>query len=400
MYDFETLVDRRGTGASKWVGVSDDLPLEQAVPLSVADMEFIAPPEVRQALHDLVDRGVFGYQNSDEAYFEACRGWYTRRQGWEPKFEWLVPAQGVVQMICAATKVFTNPGDGVIIQEPVYYPFRMAPEGYGRTIVNNPLIEELGEDGRLTYRMDFDRLEELASECGTKMMLLCNPHNPVGRVWSYDELVRVATICKNNNVILLSDEIHSDLIMEGNRFTSAMKLPEDLLQNVIVCNSTSKTFNQAGLMNSNIWIPNKSMRDYFNTHMYGLVINGPSNFAREALMAAYNQAEGWVDELLTYIRDNDAHVKARLVEAFPKMNYSHLQATYLSWTDWRAYSTDAQALEAFFRDKANVRFDEGYLFGSGGVGFERWNLACPRRVLDGAIDRIIAAAEHDPLFAN
>lgn len=400
MYDFETLVDRRGTGASKWVGVSDDLLLEEAVPLSVADMEFVAPPEIRAALHDLVDRGVFGYQNADEPYFEACRSWYARRQGWEPKFEWLVPAQGVVQMICAATKVFTNPGDGVIIQEPVYYPFRMAPEGYGRRIVNNPLIEELGEDGRLAYRMDFDRLEELAAECGTKMMLLCNPHNPVGRVWSYDELVRVATICKEHNVILLSDEIHGDLIMDGNSFTSAMKLPHDLLDNVIVCNSTSKTFNQAGLMNSNIWIPNKSMRDYFNTHMYGLVINGPSNFAREALMAAYNQAEGWLDELLVRIRDNDAHVKARLCEAFPEMNYSHLQATYLSWTDWRAYSTDAQALETFFRDKANVRFDEGYLFGASGTGFERWNLACPQRVLDKAIDRIIAAAADDPLFAR
>lgn len=399
MYDFETLVDRRGTGASKWVNVPDDAPLEDAVPLSVADMEFVAPPEIREALHNLVDQGVFGYQNSDQPYFEACKYWYSKRQGWEPQFEWLVPAQGVVQMICASVKVFTNPGDNVIIQEPVYYPFHMVTEGYGRKIANNPLVEQVAEDGHLTYSIDYEGLEKVASDFRTKLMLFCNPHNPVGRVWTYEEVEKVATICKKHNVILLADEIHSDLIMPNHKFVSVMNLPESLRQNAIVCNSTSKTFNQAGLMNSNIWISNASMRDYFNSHMYGLVINGPSNFARAAVMAAYTKAEGWLDELLVYISENDKHVKQRLVEAFPKMNYSHLEGTYLSWTDWRAYSADADKLEEFFKHKAKVEFDEGKLFGVGGPGFERWNLACPRRVLDKAIDRIVAAAKTDPLFS-
>lgn len=399
MYDFETLVDRRGTGASKWVNVPDGEPLEDVVPLSVADMEFVAPPEVTEALRARIDHGVFGYQNSDEPYFEACRDWYVRRQGWEPRFEWLVPAQGVIQMLCASVKVFSNPGDNVIIQEPVYYPFRMIPEGNGRQVVNNVLVEGLDEEGLLTYRMDFDDLEAKAADYRTKIIILCNPHNPVGRVWTYEELERVASICKKHGVLLISDEIHGDLMMPGIDFVSAMMLPEDLLENVIVCNSTSKTFNQAGLMNSNIWIPNKSMRGYFNSHMYGLVINGPSNFAREAVIAAYTKGEGWLEELRSYIHENDLHVKERLVEAFPKMNYSTLQGTYLSWTDWRAYSSDPDVLEAFFRDKARVAFDEGYLFGVGGAGFERWNLACPRRVLDKAIDRIIEASKDDPLFA-
>lgn len=399
MYDFETLIDRRGTGASKWTHVPEGESLEDVVPLSVADMEFTAPPEVRAALANLSEQGIFGYQNADAAYFEACRGWYERRQGWTPRAEWLVPAQGVVQMICAATQVFTNPGDGVLIQEPVYYPFRRCVEGYGRTVVNNVLVEERDADGHLAYRIDFDDLEKKAADFRVKLMLFCNPHNPVGRVWTREEVARVAQICKDNGVLLLSDEIHGDLIMGERPFTSVMQLTVDLYDNAIVCNATSKTFNQAGLMNSNIWVPNKGIRDYFNAHMYGLVINGPSNFARAAVMAAYNEGERWLEELLVYVRENDRHLKERLVAAFPKMTYSPLEGTYLAWTDWRAYSTDAAALEKFFLRRARVRFDEGTLFGVGGAGFERWNLACPRRVLDRAIDRIIEAAADDPLFA-
>lgn len=399
MYDFETLVDRRGTGASKWVRVPEGGSLEDLVPLSVADMEFIAPPEVREALHKLVDHGVFGYQNADEAYFESAQRWFTRRQGYTPQFEWLVPAQGVVQALVGAICTFSEPGDGILIQEPVYYPFRYEVEMHHRIVANNPLIESVGEDGLLRYDIDFDGLAEVASRDDVKIMLFCNPHNPVGRVWTYDEVRRVAEICKENNVILVSDEIHGDLIMEGHKLSSVMLLPDELRENAIVCTAPSKTFNQAGLMNSNVWIMDKSKRDVFNTEMNYLVINGPSNFARAAMMAAYDHAEGWLEELLVYIRENDRHLKERLSAAFPKMKWSPLEGTYLAWTDWRAYFDDADELEKFSVEKAHIAFDEGKMFGVGGAGFERWNLACPRRVLDKAIDRFISAAENDPHFA-
>ena len=400
MYDFETLVDRRGTGASKWVNVTQEGELEDIVPLSVADMEFIAPPEVRAALHEVVDRGVYGYQNADDDYFESARRWYARRQGWTPEKEWLVPAQGVVQALAAAIMLFAKPGEGVIIQEPVYYPFRYSIECRGRHTVNNPLIESKNPDGTLHYSIDFDGLEKLAAADDVKLMLFCNPHNPVSRVWTLDEVRRVAEICKKHDVILLSDEIHGDLIMSGYKLSSVMLLEPELRDNAIVCTAPSKTFNQAGLMNSNIWVPGKTLRDAYNTDMYSIVINGPSNFARAAMMAAYDQAEGWLDELLAYVEENDRYLKSRLKEAFPKVNWSPLEGTYLAWTDWRAYfGEDADALEKFAKEKAHIAFDEGKIFGVGGAGFERWNLACPRRVLERAIDRFIVAAKDDPHFA-
>ncbi|MBS6940294.1 MAG: pyridoxal phosphate-dependent aminotransferase [Slackia piriformis] len=398
MYDFETLVDRRGTGASKWVGVEDGGVLEDIVPLSVADMEFVAPPEVRRALHEVVDRGVFGYQNADDLYFDACRRWYERRQGWVAEQEWLVPAQGVVQALCAAIMVFAREGEGVIVQEPVYYPFRAGVEVHGRRVVNNPLIEGRDADGRLAYSIDFDGLEAAAAGDDVRLMLFCNPHNPVGRVWSANEVRRVAEICKRHDVILVSDEIHGDLIMGARPLTSVMTLSDDLRGNAIVCTAPSKTFNQAGLMNSNIWICDEKLRDVFNKEMACVVINGPSNFARAALMAAYGECEDWLEELIAYIRGNDAYVKQRLGEAFPRMNWSPLEGTYLSWTDWRGYFDDAESLERFARDKARITFDEGAIFGVGGAGFERWNLACPRRVLQRACDRFVAAAEGDSRF--
>lgn len=399
MYDFETLVDRRGTGASKWVNVKAEGEPEDIVPLSVADMEFVAPPAVRRALHDVVDRGVFGYQNADEPYFEACRDWYARRQGWVAEQDWLVPAQGVVQALCAAIMVFAREGEGVIVQEPVYYPFRAGIEVHGRRVVNNPLVEGLDSDGRLAYSIDFEGLEAAASGEDVRMMLFCNPHNPVGRVWTSEEVRRVAEICKRHDVILVSDEIHGDLIMGDRPLTSVMTLSDELRGNAIVCTTPSKTFNQAGLMNSNIWICDEKLRRTFNEKMACVVINGPSNFARAALMAAYGECEDWLEELIAYIRGNDAYVKTRLGEAFPKMNWSPLEGTYLSWTDWRAYFDDADSLERFAQDEARIAFDEGKIFGCGGAGFERWNLACPRRVLERACDRFVEAAARDPHFA-
>lgn len=404
MYDFETLVDRRGTGASKWEPIERegrDAPLEDLVPLSVADMEFIAPPEVRAALHRTVDHGVFGYQNSDEAYFDACKRWYVRRQNWEPQQEWLVNAQGVVQALCAAIMTFSAPGEGVVIQEPVYYPFRLGTEAHGRRVVNSPLVESVAPDGTLRYDIDFAGLDECTRPADVKLMLFCNPHNPAGRVWTRDEVRRVAEICCANDVLLISDEIHGDLIMPGHTLTSVMNLPEELQRHAIVCTAPSKTFNQAGLMNSNIWIPNAEIRERFQSYMRCVVINGPSNFARTALIAAYNEAEGWLEELIAYIEGNFRYLIDALSAEFPLMRWAPLEGTYLAWTDWRAYfGDDVDALEAFSTQRAHIAFDEGKMFGVGGAGFERWNLACPRRVLERAVARFIAAAKDDPHFAG
>lgn len=399
MYDFETLVDRRGTGASKWVGVAGDGVLEDMVPLSVADMEFVAPPAVREALHAAVDQGVYGYQNSDDAYYQACKRWYERRQGWVPQQDWLVNAQGVVQALCACIMTFTEPGEGVIVQEPVYYPFRMGTEAHGRRVVNNPLQQSFNADGTLRYEIDFEGLERCCQGADVKLMLFCNPHNPVGRVWSEQEVRRVAEICCEHDVLLVSDEIHGDLIMPGHTLTSVMNLPEEPRNHAIVCTAPSKTFNQAGLMNSNIWIPNREIRERFQSYMRCVVINGPSTFARVALMAAYDECEPWLEELIAYIDANARFLFDALSGEFPRMNWSPLEGTYLAWTDWRAYfGTDASSLEEFATKQAHITFDEGALFGVGGAGFERWNLACPRRVLERAVERFVTAARSDAHF--
>ncbi len=385
-YDFTTHVDRRGQGSSKWEDMLSENPNlpEGVVPLSVADMELENPPEVRRALHELIDAGPLGYTQPTERFFSACLGWQAKRHDWEPRKEWIVTTPGVVPALFKAVEMLTEPGDGVIIQPPVYYPFRMSVETNGRTLVENPLSIV---DGR--YEMDFDDLAAKAADPANKMLILCSPHNPVGRVWTAEELRRLIDICMENDVLIVADEIHDDLIMPGNTHTTLMRLMSEEERNrAIVCTAPSKTFNLAGVQGSVIYVPDEELRLRLQA---GFGSSGLNIFAYTATTAAYEECGEWLDQLLELIQDNFRHLESWAAKRHPELRVFPLEGTYLAWVDFNAWGMDGDALERFMKDEALLWLDEGKLFGTGGEGFERFNLACPTDVLDAALARLDAA---------
>ena len=386
-YDFETLIPRYGVGSEKWDEMREavpDLP-EDIVPLSVADMEFKNAPEIVEGLKEYLDTSILGYTHATDAYYEAVIRWMERRHGFSPKREWFVEYAGVVPALRHMVGVFTKPGDSVMITTPVYYPFRSSIEFNRCQVVENELVET---DGR--YEIDFDDFEKKASREDVKLYILCSPHNPVGRVWTEAELRRIAEICLAHGVFILSDEIHFDLIMPGYRHFSMMNLEGEYRANCAVCTSPGKTFNLAGLQASNILIPDKERREAVVKSRGWFSLNALSYRAVEL---AYDRAEDWMLEMLRYIDGNKKFVVAFLREHLPFVRAAELEGTYLLWLDFRALGLPARELEAFMREKAYLFFDEGYIFGKGGEGFERLNLACPRHVLAAAMERLEQAVK-------
>lgn len=384
-YDFETLVNRKNTGAFKWDDMYKKIPSanEKTVPLSVADMEFKNPSPIIEGLKNYLDNIVLGYTGETEDYYRSVISWMERRHGFSPKKEWFVMTAGVVPAISEMVGAFTKEGDSVLMLTPVYYPFYSSVEKNKRKVLGSELIL----DG-VEYSIDFADFEEKAKRPETTLFILCSPHNPIGRVWTKEELVRLAEICKENNVFIISDEIHFDLIMPGNKHISLGTFEEKYLQNCAICTAPSKTFNLAGLQTSNIFIPNEeyqnkinSARGYFSLNIFGY----------KACELAYDECEEWLCELLLVLDENRKFVEAFISEKMPEVKVHHLQGTYLMWLDFRAWNMAENELETFMLQKANVVFDEGYVFGEGGKGFERMNIACPKKVLEETLERIFKA---------
>ena len=385
-YDFETLRDRRGTGSDKW-----ELMLQQnpnagdSVPLSVADMEFVNPPEITEGLKAYLDKAILGYTKPTDGYYDAVIDWERRRHGFSVERQWIVPTSGVVPAIYYMVSAYTEPGEGVIIMPPVYYPFRMAIEDTGRSVVENPLI--CTEHG---YQIDFQDLEEKAAREEVKLLIFSNPHNPVGRVWKREELERLAHICLKYGVFVISDEIHQDLVMPGHRHVSMGTLEPRLVENCAVCTAPSKTFNTAGLSTSNMIIPDAERREAF-VRMKDRVKGGQGNMiGYRACEIAYNQCEQWLEQLLEQINENRLMVEGFFAEHFPKVRVYTMEGTYLMWLDFNPLGYSFQELERKLQQEARVFLDEGYIFGRQGEGFERINIACPSRVLKEALERMKA----------
>ena len=390
-YDFTTHIDRRGVGSEKWELMLSENPSVPAcvVPLSVADMEIENPPEVRRALHELIDAGPLGYTCPTDRFTSACIDWQVRRHGWRPDASWMVTTPGVVPAIFCAVSELTSPGDSVVIQPPVYYPFKMAIQSAGRGLVENPLKVV---DGR--YEMDFDDLAEKAARPDVKMLILCSPHNPVGRVWEVSELRRLIDICMANDVLIVSDEIHNDLIMPGNSHTTLASIMSDVeLSRTIVCTAPSKTFNLAGCQASVIYIPDEGLRRSFKAGFEKLCLRELNAFAYTATTAAYEQCEGWLGQLIDLVWTNFSLLVDWVANHHPELDVYELQGTYLAWVDFHGWGLGADELKSFMREEALLWLDEGDMFGAEGAGFERFNLACPTDVLESALDRIDAAAE-------
>ena len=380
-YDFETLIPRKNMGSRKWNVMAQHNPnaAEDVIPLSVADMEFRNPPELAQGLKDYIDLSILGYTLPNDAFYQSVARWMKNRHQWDIKPEWLVQAPGVVNALFGIVKTFTEPGDGIIIMQPVYYPFSAAITQNGRELVNNALIYE-----DYAYRIDFDDLEKKAKDPKNKMLILCSPHNPIGRVWTREELEEVGRICIDNNVLVVSDEIHFDFILTGHKHTVFANISEEFAQHCIICTAPSKTFNIAGLKISNIVIPNDHLRKQ-------LLEKNQRDFASNALgiqacRICYDDCGAWKDEMLCMIEYNYQQVKKFVEEKLPQIKVIELQGTYLLWLDCTALGLSDEELEKLTLG-ADLYLDEGYLFGPGGSGFERINLACPTRYLMAAMER-------------
>ena len=389
-YDYETAVDRRSCGSSKWNMVTREMGPgnEDVIPLSMADMELKTAPEITEALAESVRFGMYGYTEPTESYYESVVGWMERRHGWKVEKDWISLSPGVVSALYTAVRALTRPGDGVILQRPVYYPFTFAAEHNGCRILDNALVVRNGR-----YEMDYDDLEQKASDPGAKVLVLCSPHNPVGRVWTRDELRRAGEICLRHGVTVLSDEIHFDFVYQPYRHTVFASISPELAQNCMVLTAPSKTFNLAGLQTSNIIIPNPDLRKKYAAASADCAIHSLNYFGYTACEAAYRKGEPWLEGLLAHLEGNRSFLLDFMREKLPQIPVTEPEGTYLVWLDFRSLGMTPKRLEQFLREKARIFSDEGSLFGTEGDGFERFNIACPRAMLEKALENLKRAVD-------
>ncbi|MCR5014307.1 MAG: PatB family C-S lyase [Bacteroidales bacterium] len=380
-YDFDKIVPREGTNCVKYDLRKVIFGNPDVLPMWVADMDFETPDFAREAVMQRASHPVYGYHFKDEPYFKAIQGWLLRHHQWDVPIDWMSFVPGVVCGFNMAVMAFTNEGDEIIIQSPVYPPFHHAVSGHHRKLIYNTLRP--GQNG---YEMDFDLLESQAKTA--KMLILCNPHNPVGRCWTREELMRVSEICLRNDVLVISDEIHCDLVLPGFKHVPYATLSPETAQHCIVFHAASKTFNLAGLATSTAIIPNKGLRDAFNEYVHSMEAELGNIFGKVATQASMEQGDEWLQQLLAYVQGNIDYVADYLNNNLPKVKFFMPQATYMMWLDFNGYGIPEEELWRKMTQEAVLGFNRGKEFGQEGSGFFRINLACPRATVEEAMRRL------------
>ncbi|MBY9012920.1 MAG: pyridoxal phosphate-dependent aminotransferase [Candidatus Lokiarchaeota archaeon] len=393
-YNFNRFIDRKDSFSLKWskealqmVFKKDD---DDLLPLWVADMDFECPKPVVDALKKEAEGCIYGYNwHGTPKYLDAITGWMDRRHQWKVDPKWIVYSPGIVPAINMMVQTYSNVGDKVIVQPPVYYPFFSAVTENGRKLLLNQLHYE-----NQKYTFDYEDFEEKAKDPLTKMFILCSPHNPVGRVWPKEELKKLGDICLEHDILIISDEIHHDLILPGKNHTCFSTISEEFEQKTIICTAPSKTFNLAGLQVSNIIIPNEKLRQSFiHTIVHKNGIGIPNSFGIVAMIAAYNEGEEWLEQVIKYIDSNFQFLKEFVKNELPDVKYIEPEGTYLAWLDFNSLGLNDEELKNIILNEANIALDGGKLFGAGGEGFQRINVACPKLILEETMQRIKKVVE-------
>lgn len=390
-YNFETISTRYHTGSKKWSEMREFIPDigEGHIPFSVADMELETAPEIREALKTYIDEHVLGYANPTPEFKQSVVGWMKRRHGWDIKPEWIIGTHGIISAFYNTIKIYTRPGDGVMLMTPVYYPMYNGIKNNNRVLVDNPLVNKNGR-----YEIDFDDFEAKAKDPKTRLLLLCSPHNPTSRVWTRGELERIGRICIDNGVLICSDEIHFDLVMPGYEHTVFANISSEFADNCVMCTAPSKTFNLAGMQTSSVIIPNEKLRAMFMEELLRDEANPKCNvLGYVANQAAYDKCESWLEQVIALIDGNRQLVEDFMAKAYPEVVITKMEGTYLQWLDFNPLGIDYKELAQLLRVEARLFFDDGYIFGAQGEGFERWNLACPRQYVEAGLERLKAALD-------
>lgn len=377
-YDFDEVISRRGTLSYKWDSATD----AEVLPLWVADMDFRTSPAIIEALQRRVVHGIFGYTRVPDAYYQAVTNWFARRHGWNIQREWMIYTSGVVPAVSAVIKALTVPGDKVLVQTPVYNCFFSSIRNNGCTLAASPLLR-VGN----TWQMDFEDLERKASDPDVKVFLLCNPHNPVGRVWTREELLKAGEICSRHGVTVVSDEIHCELVYPGHAYTPFASISGDFSARAIVCISPSKAFNIAGLQIANIVVPDEEVRRKIDKAININEVCDVNPFGVTATIAAYTEGEEWLDQLLVYLQANYKWMQDYCRTHLPDFPISDLEGTYLVWMDCSILHKTSDVLEQELLDESKLWLNAGTMYGAEGEGFMRWNIACPRSVLAEGLER-------------
>lgn len=393
MANWNEVIERKGTNSIKWDAMETFIGKKELLPFWVADMDFLSPDPVIQALRQRADHGVFGYTADDQGAMQAFTTWVQKRHGLAVDPAWVVKTPGIVTAIGLALQAFTEPGDGVVIQPPVYPQFAEMTQINGRKLLNNPLIQVDDQ-----YEIDFDHLEQLFVSEKPQMMIFCNPHNPVGRVWEETVVKRLVKLCAKHQVFLFSDEIHSDMTFKNHKFHSALQYAGTESAWVMGAMAPSKTFNIAGLFYSVIMIPDEARRKAFQGVIDRLHLFPVNCFNETAAKAAYSEGEAWLDGLMAYLEENYEVLKAFVAEKMPGVKLCKMQGTYLAWLDFSAYFESGYALKRFMIDQAGLAVNDGRAFGAEGDGFIRFNFGCPRAAMMTGLTQIAQALNAEGLL--
>nr|WP_271716135.1 MalY/PatB family protein [Anaeromicropila herbilytica] len=393
-YNFDEVIDRRNTNSVKHDFAVERGKSEDVMPFWVADMDFRSAPAIVEKMKEKAEFGIYGYSDPKQSYFDSVISWMERRHGWQTKKEWYIYTPGVIFALGIAIRSLTKEGDGILIQKPVYYPFQSMIQKNNRVVINNPLHLVEDEDGMETYKMDTLDFEQKIIQNNVKMFILCNPHNPVGRVWSKEELETIGDICLKHNVIVVSDEIHADFVYEPYRHIVFSNMKEEYKDITVTLTSPSKTFNLAGTQVSNTIVCNQAIRDIMKIEQEKIGYDNLGLFGLTAAQTAYSEGEEWLESLKTYLQENMRYVEEFLKIRIPEIKLIKPEGTYLLWLDCRGLGLSDKELDTIILEKAKLWLDHGIMFGEEGSGFQRINIATSRVNLEKALESLEYALKH------